>query len=525
MATDQTKKNASKFLVPIGPAFVMGAGACLAFYWFVWNGPIQSTLLQRFVVGNSVSILAVGFFFTSLAILSQKWFETRRQNQLLITSTRALLEITQRKSDLDDDASELERSQWFAMLWKTQSKAILESWLGRRVTELVSRQVIRRTTVHLSDDIRELATADHEKLKSSYSFLQVLHCSILLLGLLGTSIALSDAFTSIGAQTATEATAISFATIMELASHVFDSIGLGLGLTVLSLFAMHIVRRFESSVLSRLDSQVSDVFYESLPCSASKLNLSVPESTSTNQLLRAIESLSDVFEKRSEQVTAPNLSSSAIPPSLSADSIQLICDSISKSIQLAVEQAVPFQKEQLERQVEALSRIQIEGAVQIDARLQQWQTTISEQARASLRQQQEMNRLSETLQELIESNKFIETLEGPSQARLMQVTNIDRFHDAAICLTEAVAVLGTQMERYGYLGRQPIRRRGEDQNRTNQIAQSSMPGSQSSGPFKDHKPDLRVFNDSVGESVDDSNSVRPPVQVGNLVHPKKRIAG
>ena len=42
---------------------------------------------------------------------------------------------------------------------------------------------------------------------------------------------------------------------------------------------------------------------------------------------------------------------------------------------------------------------------------------------------------------------------------LQRLTNVDRFHDAAICLTEAVAVLGTQMERYGYLGRKPARQK------------------------------------------------------------------
>jgi hypothetical protein len=52
-------------------------------------------------------------------------------------------------------------------------------------------------------------------------------------------------------------------------------------------------------------------------------------------------------------------------------------------------------------------------------------------------------------------------MEEPLQATLKKLSNIDRVHDAAICLTEAVAVLGTQMERYGYLGRQPVRRRSE----------------------------------------------------------------
>ena len=97
----------------------------------------------------------------------------------------------------------------------------------------------------------------------------------------------------------------------------------------------------------------------------------------------------------------------------------------------------------------------------IDARIQEWQHTISEQSKAMLNQQRENASQTELLHQLIDQAELVKSMEAPLQSTLKRLTDIDRFHDAAVCLTEAVAVLGTQMERYGYLGRQPVRRRAD----------------------------------------------------------------
>jgi hypothetical protein len=135
----------------------------------------------------------------------------------------------------------------------------------------------------------------------------------------------------------------------------------------------------------------------------------------------------------------------------------------------------------MREQTEDLVRLQFEGAQQIDSRLQQWQTTISEQARTTLRQQQEINRHAELLQKLLDSSQLVGAMQAPIEATLNRLTDVDRFHDAAVCLTEAVAFLGSQMERHGYLGRQTARRRAAEAKRNEsepaplQVARSDEP--------------------------------------------------
>ncbi|MFY7877413.1 MAG: hypothetical protein ACOVQM_18300, partial [Pirellula sp.] len=119
-----------------------------------------------------------------------------------------------------------------------------------------------------------------------------------------------------------------------------------------------------------------------------------------------------------------------------------------------------------------ITRIQSDGAAQIDSRWQQWQTTLSEQTRAIHHQQLQMNQQTELLSKLIEKHEAIREMEPPLQKVLDQLTeidhttlerftNVERFHDVAVCMTEAIAVLGTQLERHGFLGKQPVRRRSE----------------------------------------------------------------
>jgi hypothetical protein len=134
---------------------------------------------------------------------------------------------------------------------------------------------------------------------------------------------------------------------------------------------------------------------------------------------------------------------------------------LSEELSLALTKVVESTQKSLLDHHEKIASLHSREVDSIDARIQEWQHTISEQSKAMLSQQRENANQTELLHQLIEKSELVKSMEEPLQATLKKLSNIDRFHDAAICLTEAVAVLGTQMERYGYLGRQPVRRRSE----------------------------------------------------------------
>jgi hypothetical protein len=151
--------------------------------------------------------------------------------------------------------------------------------------------------------------------------------------------------------------------------------------------------------------------------------------------------------------------------SKSADTLQI-------ALSGAIEGAMTKHAISFAEHAEQITRIQSEGATQIDSRWQQWQTTLSEQTRAIHQQQLQMNQQTELLSKLIEKHEAIREMEPPLQKVIDQLTeidhttlerfnNVERFHEVAVCMTEAIAVLGTQLERHGFLGRQAVRRRSE----------------------------------------------------------------
>jgi len=147
-------------------------------------------------------------------------------------------------------------------------------------------------------------------------------------------------------------------------------------------------------------------------------------------------------------------------------------------VRQAISESLSEHRQAMHANIEQLSQLQTEGANQIDARLQQWQTTISEQARVALRQQQELNKQTEVLEKLLDSSQLVAAMQKPIEATLERMTEVDRFHEAAIGLSEAVMVLGTQLERFGPMARQPVRRRGTESS-SNPIASNPIASSSS----------------------------------------------
>jgi hypothetical protein len=69
-----------------------------------------------------------------------------------------------------------------------------------------------------------------------------------------------------------------------------------------------------------------------------------------------------------------------------------------------------------------------------------------------------MVRQTELLADLIHKGEQLQNIEEGLQQNLVRLTDIDRFHEAAVVLAEGVAVLGTQLERSGYLKPRMLRK-------------------------------------------------------------------
>jgi hypothetical protein len=237
----------------------------------------------------------------------------------------------------------------------------------------------------------------------------------------------------------------------------FDTTAIGLILTMVVMFIQFAVNKSEIKLLSEIDSCTSDLMNS---CVLQKKEL--PDLSNVRESLKIVgegilQSMEQLVQKQAElwQLSMQTAESRWVAIQESS-SIHL-----SEALSNALAKVAETTQQSLLDHHEKIAKLHSREVDSIEARIQEWQHTISEQSKAMLAQQRENASQTELLHQLIEQAELVKSMEAPLQSTLHKLTDVDRFHDAAICLTEAVAVLGTQMERYGYLGRQPVRRRAD----------------------------------------------------------------
>jgi len=454
------KGTESAFHVPLIFPLLLGTLAFGAIYFVVLLPPLRHPLVMRYALCHWVGVASAWLFCVGVSALVFKWWAARAESRVSQDVAGVLRGIVEARNDLDPSVARdsMQLGLWLDTLWRSQKSEHLRSWYGRRVTHFVRRQMERKSCKRIDDDLRELAELDAEHQHGSYAMIRIICWAMPMLGFLGTVLGISDTLGKMDAQALASGSQEAMNRLTAGLYVAFDTTAVGLVLTMVAMFLQFAVQRRETSLLTQIDLGVASAMNECL---------SVPEDAphvgDVGAVLRAITeglltSVQQLVQKQSELWRDTISEAHTHWKHLSEG----VAEATSATMQTAMRDSLQEYRQSMHVHLHDLVRLQTDGAQQIDSRLQQWQTTISEQARVTLRQQQEMNKHAELLQRLLDSSQMVGAMQGPIEATLHRLTDVDRFHDAAICLTEAVAVLGTQMERYGYLGRQPVRRRGPD---------------------------------------------------------------
>jgi len=451
------KQTAPCFGVSLLPATILGSLSCGLFYFLILLKPLRNDLLIRYALCHWVAIASAWLFCIATIVLVQKWFAARRQMRLALNAQQVLDELVNHRSSSERESPTdgYGRSQWLNTLWGSQKQSLRQSWFGQRVSQLVDRQLKRRSTSRLDEDLRELSDRDADAQHTSYAIVRINCWAMPMLGFLGTVIGISDTLGHMDAQALASGSQDAVNSLTSGLYVAFDTTAVGLVLTMIAMFIQFAVQRVEVQLLSTIDDSVSGAMHECL--TETEVHADTRDVEASLRLITqgVLESIEKLVNKQSElwrdTITDAHSQWQKLSDGTAAAAMA--------GIRLGIDESLQQHRDSMRVHLDRVVELHAEGANHVDSRLQQWQTTISEQARAVLRQQQEMNNHAELLQKLLDSSQMMHAMQGPIEATLHRLTDVDRFHDAAVCLTEAVAVIGTQMERYGYLGRQPVRRR------------------------------------------------------------------
>ncbi len=112
-------------------------------------------------------------------------------------------------------------------------------------------------------------------------------------------------------------------------------------------------------------------------------------------------------------------------------------------------------------------KIQQEAGRQVDSRWQQWQITLSDQARVMHAQQKELVRQTEAIDRLVTSTCELKKAEEAMHETFANFELLDQLRETTLGVGEAVAVLATSLERAGIIRGLPVKprsaRRADDE--------------------------------------------------------------
>ncbi|MBX3422895.1 MAG: MotA/TolQ/ExbB proton channel family protein [Pirellulaceae bacterium] len=444
------QSESSPYSLPLLPIVLIGSALASGFYGLILAGPLDIAMLRRYCLSHPVAIATVFLFSIGMVGLVCKWFRTQYQWRWLGRTSAALGRLT----DEGQTQSPSNRVDWLLASWQSEPRTVSDSWLGSRVWQVLLLQQSRGRRHQLENDLKSLSEQAADQQHESYSLLRIIHWAMPMLGFLGTVLGISLTLGQLDTQKLATQQQEAMAELSSGLYVAFDTTAIALMLTVASMFVQFAVNRSELSLLDRISRELESALVGFLavdPFDAQD-TLLVPVRQMANDLIGCVRELVV------EQATVWSRSIAE-----SQQQWAQWTDRAASEVDLQLASSIG---QALSRHLATLETLQESGARQVECRLQQWQTTLSEQTRALHSHQKELVQQSATLQQLVEATTDLKKLEeaiGQNLQTLQAVGQFDqtatRIQQATECMTEAVAKLATSLERSGLLRAAPQRPR------------------------------------------------------------------
>ncbi|MFP6657864.1 MAG: MotA/TolQ/ExbB proton channel family protein [Pirellulales bacterium] len=227
-----------------GPV-IGGFLAALAFYTLVHSDRIDSLLIERYFAGHPVEYIMTVMFFVGMAVLVRKLLDVAREPRA--GKSCLLGQASEEKQTVDDCPYLLQR---FSEL----PSAVRSSLLGRRIYKALCYVHRTSSSAGLEDQLRQLAESDEAESYSSYSLVRIIISTIPILGFLGTVIGITRAVAELAQIVGEMSFEQAINSVVSGLSVAFDTTALALALSIVLMFAMFFVSRWELRRLAEVET-------------------------------------------------------------------------------------------------------------------------------------------------------------------------------------------------------------------------------------------------------------------------------
>ena len=311
----------------------------------------------------------------------------------------------------------------------------------------------------LETDLRDVAADAERQQRDSLALIRTIALAIPMLGVIGSLMCLSNVL--VQSETLAQS---GIALSVGLGSAVAPLV-VALAVTIPLMFTQQVAARVDVRLLAAMDDLVRDnliefLSYESQPAQAmasesraTTIEVSAPSQQMTDDLLAAVHQLvemqANIWSRSISDAQKQWMSWSGSSGEQLRDAL---CQALDKS---------------LSQHALQIEKIQQEAGRQVDARWQQWQITLSDQARVMHAQQKELVRQTEAIDRLFTSTCELKKADDAIYETFANFELLEQLRQTTLGVGEAVAVLATSLERAGIIRGLPVKprsaRRADDE--------------------------------------------------------------
>ncbi|MGI9518130.1 MAG: MotA/TolQ/ExbB proton channel family protein [Pirellulaceae bacterium] len=406
---------------------IVGLSAFILLFTMINNGTITNELVRRYLAGHTVSKVTTALFLVGLMSLLLVAWDVLRQKNLLNRITLKERKTKQQRLIEGDAALVPPTTEQLQRRLEKFSAGAQRSYLWRRLFTALDFIHRNGTADGLDEELKYAAETDQDEKHERYSFARIMIWAIPMLGFLGTVLGISEALGGIEISDDNDFQAM-MGGLRSSLYVAFDTTAIALTFAILLMFLMFAVDRSENTILTRVDARTR----EELSKHWDITNQSKDTYVQTVEAIGAsmLESTENLVDKQVE------LWRSNIEAAESAwvESVRSTQQAVQSHLQDAMAMSTDCLTENLNQSIQRNDEA-------IGRRWEQWQVSLSENARLLVAHQEQLVEHSQTMMQAIENVGSLAETKQMLVEYLSNIPDTADYAEASKQLSTAVRLL------------------------------------------------------------------------------------
>lgn len=406
----------------LGWPVMLGAAASVGFFMLL-KGPLNTPLMQRYFAGHPINMCTTVLFFIGLAALGMKLLDIVGQYRLI--GAVDLPEPPENGGDIEDCGPWLDHLE--AMPRGTQS-----TYLWKRLRDILDAVDRKGSLDGVDAEVKYLSDMDAARQQDSYALVRIVIWAAPMLGFLGTVVGITEALGELDPNLLAEKPQDAIKLLLGGLYVAFDTTAQALLLSMVLMFIQFLADRLEINLLSTVDEIVNDQMagrFQELGGSSDPHLASIQRSlqsvlNATGELVGKQSALWQESFQKTQQWWQ--------------DAMATTGKTMQTSLAGAMQSAV-------EHHATTLAKIEERSSEQLGRRWEQWQTTLSESARALQAQQHELARQGDQLAGALRGVADVVKMEEALNANLNALAGSRNFEETVMSLAAAIHLLNARL--------------------------------------------------------------------------------